>query len=244
MAVHTSAPPVGRSVLAAIRGSLTSPRTTDASSAPAPPFITISRAHAALHPAMLDQLLRQLNIHQPNPPWQCYDRELIEEVAHDHGLSVSLIQSLQEHPHSILEDILEGLRADQPRPPDEVVYAKVVATLRTLARAGRAVLVGRGGAFCTQDMPGGIHIRFVAPKEFRIRRLMQAENVDRNQAERLLHDADDKRRAFYTRFWRRQPDAADSCELFTLTINSAAVPLEIQVATITQLVQHRQCHVT
>lgn len=244
MAVHTSTTPVSRSVLAAIRSSLTSPRTDAASSAPAPPFITISRAHAAIHPALMGQLLQQLNVHHPNPPWQCYDRELIEQVARDHGLSASLIQSLQEHPHSILEDILEGLRADQPRPPDEVVYAKVVATLRTLARAGRAVLVGRGGVFCTQDMPAGIHIRFVAPKEFRIRQLMQTGNVDRNQADRLLRDADDKRRAFYTRFWHRQLDAADSCELFTLTINSDAVPLEIQVATITQLVQHRQCHVT
>ena len=42
--------------------------------------------------------------------------------------------------------------------------------VRALAEVGRVIIVGRGGVFITRDLPGGIHVRLVAPREWRVRR--------------------------------------------------------------------------
>lgn len=55
-------------------------------------------------------------------------------------------------------------------------------TIRALAISGRAVIVGRGGVFLTAGMPGGIHLRIVAPVRHRITHMAERDGISQEAA--------------------------------------------------------------
>ena len=113
-------------------------------------------------------LAKRLNAADPGElPWTVWDNELVERVAVEHQLPAASIESLKDQQPSWLEEALGGLMLGDH--PDELkVYHRVAATTRLLAEMGRVVIVGRGGAFITRNLLGGIHLRLVAPLEFRV----------------------------------------------------------------------------
>lgn len=205
---------------------------TAALAAPPRPFITITRQEGAGAIELAQSLTTHLNQADADPPWKAYDRELIEQVAQDHGIAQDLIASLPDRPHSLLLDLAEGMRFDSSRPTDEAVYAKVIATIRSLARLGHSIIVGRGGVFCTQDLPAGIHLQLVAPLSYRLERFAQAHELNPAEARRRLEQIEQNRDAFIRRFWPKVDHLSDR---FTLTINTAKVPVHTQVAIVGQL---------
>ena len=113
-------------------------------------------------------LAKRLNAADPGElPWTVWDNELVERVAVEHQLPAASIESLKDQQPSWLEEALVSLMLGDH--PDELnVYHRVAATTRLLAEMGRVVIVGRGGAFITRNLLGGIHLRLVAPLEFRV----------------------------------------------------------------------------
>ena len=201
------------------------------------PFITITRQAWAGGIRLADQLVERFTIAGCEPAWQGYDREIIEQVATNHDLPTYVVEQLLERPQTWLEDIVSGLSYDPARPSDEVIYAKVVATIRALAQRGHAVFVGRGSAYCTQDMPTGVHIRLFAPLEDRIAFAAQDQDLPHDEAERLVYKTDQRRQTFLKRFW---PNSYDRDDLFSLSINTSEVSTEQQVSMIAMLAAARQ----
>ena len=68
------------------------------------------------------------------------------------------------------------------------VYRRVASTIRALAGAGRAVIVGRGGAFITADLAAGIHVRIVAPAEFRVREMARRLGISADAAADVVRE--------------------------------------------------------
>jgi cytidylate kinase len=184
------------------------------------PFITISRQASAGGDEVKDKLVERLRQVDPGEPaWAGFDRELVEKVSEDHNLSARLIESLEESSYNWLGELIRGF--DQDRPPSDVaVYRRVAKTVFALAQAGRVVIVGRGGAFLTRGLPGGIHIRLVAPFDVRAERFAKANNLSQRDAERGLRELEERRANFYKRFW---PSRSLTAENFTVTFNTAQV---------------------
>ena len=201
------------------------------------PFVTITRQAWAGGLRLAEQLVQRFNATDLDPTWECYDREIIEQVATDHDLPDEVIEQMLERPRSWLEDIASGLRYDQAHPTDEVVYAKVVATIRALAERGHAVFIGRGAAYCTQDLATGVHIRLTAPLADRVERAAAERGLSPARAERLVRQTDDQRLAFIKRFW---PSAQATDDLFALTLNTSRIPADAQACMVSMLVAARQ----
>jgi cytidylate kinase len=91
-------------------------------------------------------------------------------------------------------------------------------TIRALARAGRAVLVGHGSVYMTRDLPGGIHLRLIAPREIRIEHLADRFALSHDDAEKRMERIDRQRRKFFQHFWPGQPHRP---EIFTAVFNTA-----------------------
>lgn len=202
------------------------------------PFITISREAGAGAWTLAHRLVESLNLDDVSGrPWTCWDRELVEKVAADTHLSESLIESLEEASHSWLGDFLSSLSFSDSSPfADEArVYGRVVAAIRALAQAGRVVIVGRGGVFVTRHMPAGIHVRLVAPLEFRIRFFAEAFNVSLEAAKARIRQIEHNRAAFYRRYW---PGESLTPERFTLTIDTSKVEMPTMVEMIKLLTRH------
>jgi len=222
-----------RPIFAAIRTVPIAPKPgSEPAPPPAEPFITLSREAGAGAWTLAQKLVESLNADDPGGrPWTCWDRELVEKVCADHHLSKELIDSLEDTSHSWLGDFLGSLSFSDSQPlMDEArAYNRVAATIRALAQAGRVVIVGRGGVFITRRMPGGIHVRLVAPLEYRIGFMAQLLNLSADAARVRVREMERNRSAFYKRYW---PGESLSAETFTMTINTAMVDLRTMIETI------------
>jgi cytidylate kinase len=182
------------------------------------PFVTISRQAGAGGEEVMQKLIKRLRERdRAEPQWTGFDRELVEKVAEDHKLAKFLIESLEDHEYNWLRDVLHGLGASRDWPSDVAIYHRVAKTVWALAQAGRVVIVGRGGVFLTEGLPGGVHIRLVASFEHRVQRYAEAEGIDLRQAERKVRELENRRAAFYRRFWPKRPLEP---ETFTATFNT------------------------
>jgi len=185
------------------------------------PFVTISREAGAGGWALASSLVDRLNRRdQSTPPWHPFDRALVERVAADHHISERLILSLEDASHNWLKDILNALTV---APSELAVYKRLAQTIRAIAQVGNAVIVGRGGVFVTRDMPGGVHVRLVAPLEHQIKNTMSYYDLDREAAVKRVEEVDRNREAFFRRYCRAPIPFAD---LFTVSFNTAKVSEE------------------
>lgn len=206
---------------------------------PVLPFVTISRQAGAGGRTLARRLVERLNALDANElPWSSWDRELVEKAATEHDIPESLIESLEETRHTWFREFMDGLSFSNRHPPtDEFkVYRRVAVTIRALARLGRTVIVGRGGVFLTAGMPGGMHLRLVAPLEHRIAHMAKLMSISPGQAATQVRQIEHNRRAFYRRYW---PGRKLLPEMFTLTINTAALADEEMVDCLVPLVLAR-----
>ena len=128
-----------------------------------------------------------------------------------------MVESLGRQSRSWLQDALSGLTLRAEYAEEYAVYRRVASTIRTLAEVGRAVIVGRGGVFITRGMPGGIHLRLVAPLPFRIAAMARTLNTDERDAATIVRDMEHARDTFYRRYW---PGESLCPETFTAVLNT------------------------
>ncbi len=196
------------------------------------PFITISRQAGAGGRTLADNLVEYLGQRdRGDPPWTAWDKQLVEKVAADHHISRRLIESLEQTSRSWLEELFGGLQGDME---ELAVFRRTAQSIRALAQVGRAVIVGRGGVHLTRQMPGGIHLRLIAPLESRIARVMEEQQLTREKAARWIHDTDHARHVFHKRYFPRY--SFDALEIYSLTINTGRVDDEQMVRCVSDLV--------
>src|SRR5688572_12633128 len=162
------------------------------------PFITISRQAGAGGRTLARALERRLNEVDPGErPWTTWDKELVQKVAIDQHIPASLIESLESEVArpSWLEEFLAALGTSGGGADlDEYqLFRRVAITVRTLALVGRCILIGRGGVYATSDLPGGIHVRLVAPLAHRIAHMAKLRNLSEKDAANEVHRIDRER---------------------------------------------------
>ncbi len=205
------------------------------------PFITISREAGAGGLILGRLLAERLTRYEaqrratalasdteesPPPVWRCFDRELVEKIAHDNNLSTELVESLENSSHTWIEEFFSGLGHQDRTTSEMAVFRRVVSTVHALAQCGHIILVGLGGVLITRHRKGGIHFRLVAPLEYRVAHLARQDGISLDEARRKVPLLDQNRRAYHHRFW---PDEPLVPEMFHLTLNSGLLSEEQMV---------------
>ena len=207
----------------------------------AAPFITISRQAGAGGETLARHLADRLNIEDKGEtPWSVWDRELVERIVAEEHIPESVLEAFEARKKSSwLEDLFSGFSSrDDPALPNSLeIYRKIARVARAIATAGRAILVGRGGVYVTSDLPGGIHVRLVAPLDERIRSYAERLKMSWNKASTEVQQIEQRRQAFYHQFFPDKPLQPDN---FTITLNTAAATVEQQVACILPLILLRK----
>jgi cytidylate kinase len=227
-----------RPILAAVRAVPVPSRPHAEAPRAVQPFITLSREPGAGAWTLAQHLAEALDAPAtaPEQRWTCWDRELMEKVAADQHIHGPLIESLEESSHSWLTGFFGSLSLkDEVACADEAwLYAKVAGTIRALAQAGRTIIVGAGGVFITRRMPGGIHVRLVAPLDQRIEQLARHQGISMEQSADRIRQYEKNRSTFFRRYW---PHEQLNPELFTLTLNTASIAGPTMVEMIRLLVR-------
>jgi cytidylate kinase len=202
-----------------------------ASKPAAPPVITISRQIGINAARVGQKVVTLLNQRDPREqPWIEYDRTLVEQVAQDHDLSERLVARLSERDRSWFEHFTAGLAM---RSTGSDIAVKTAQTIRGLAKVGRCIIVGRGGQCILANVPNVLHVRLVAPVQWRIEQLAERAGISREHAEKTVAEGGRERIRFIrTRFNR---DVADP-EMYHAILNLGRMSHDVAAGTIADMV--------
>jgi len=189
----------------------------DAKSEHPRPFITISREYGCVITPVSLLLSQKLNELEGTENWQSYDRNLIDEIVSNTGVSDRLIETIDTKKREEMTELMRSFLTDYP--PQVTTYKQLVKTVRSLSIHGRAIIVGRAGVVITRGLRYGVHLRFIAPMSYRIKRIMELNTIkDKLEAEKLVEKKDRERHDFLTQYIKFD---ANNPASYDITINMA-----------------------
>ncbi len=199
----------------------------------APPFITISRQFGCGAYPVAEAIAAKLMARDGGGrPWAVYDKALVEKIADDHQLSEKLVANLSVKMRTEMEESALGLLKHFT--PELKIYRLTVSTIRTLASLGGVIIVGRGGALLTKDLPGGLHVRLIAPLEWRMEQTMKEMDQNRGAAKDIVTKMDDERAAFLKKYLSADSNDPNN---YQLILNMAKLTTEQMVDCVTGAVR-------
>ena len=198
--------------------------------------VVISRQSASGAHEVAGKLARYLQARPPNdgPPWTVFDRNLMEKVLADHHLPQRLARFIPEDRISEIDDIMAQLFG--LRPPADVLVQQTSETILHLAELGNVILLGRGSAVITADLPHVFRVRLVAPLEKRIEYVRAFEGISREAARARIRQEDRGRKRYFKKYFREDNDDP---LLYHLVINTGLVSLDDATRMIGEAVLNR-----
>lgn len=164
---------------------------------PAPCF-TIAREFGCQAYPLAEELVKRLNARVAGEPWVVIGQEILDEVARLSGFTVEQIEKSQDTPSSL--KAIFSMFLDSSRAEETEVFAHMRHVIRSFAKRGNCVLVGRGGVFAAADLPNCTHLRLVAPYDFRVKKIMNSHQMKRADAEAFIELHQKQRADFIKRF--------------------------------------------
>jgi len=201
------------------------------------PFITISREAGAGGHALAVAIVKEMEKRRDEPffrEWQVFDDELCQLVMKDERLKVTMEFLMTEKFRSEAEDFWVGLRGNES--PQYTIVKKVFECVRTLAKVGKVIIVGRGGACLTRDLKNGVHVRLVAPLPLRIKQVMEVRGISEAEAKKIVKEWDSSRAKLINTFFFR--DIADPL-LYDAVWNAGEVSMEMIAVSVLEMVRRK-----
>ncbi len=150
------------------------------------PIVTIARQHGTAGKAIGRQVAQALGV-------ACYDKELAALAARESGLHREFL----DHLEGPVEDRLHDLYLSTT-----VAHHGILAQaeiIRKIADAGSCVLVGRAADYVLRDRADVVSVFLHAPKDDRVRKIMEMYGDNADQAAGHLKRSDAARGAYYKR---------------------------------------------
>ena len=183
--------------------------------------ITISRQLGSLGTEIARETANRLN-------YAFVEKEQIGRMLADYGFPESEVEKFDEK-RAPLWDYLSIKRTK--------FLHLIRAVIFGFASKDNAVIVGRGGQVLLKDLPGTLHVRIIAPFEFRVRHLIQSQGVAEKHAAEILRRSDSDSFGYIQSFFH--VDWNDPA-LYDLLINSAKVSMETAVQMIVDSVRDQE----
>lgn len=120
-----------------------------------------------------------------------YYKEMIALAAHESGLDREFISDIHKNAPDILHDLYLST---------QVVQHAIMAQdkiIHKIAEQGSCVIVGRSADYVLKDHNNIFRIFIHAPKEYRVKRVMEVYGDSRKEAEKNVRRSDKARRAYY-----------------------------------------------
>ena len=199
------------------------------------PFVTISREHGAGGRALASALMEAMQRHPSNlfQGWRIFDREMCEGLIHDEAFKETFDAVFSERCHTEVEALVRtllGARSSQP-----AAFSLMFQAIRKIATCGKVIIVGRSGCCVTASLPLGVHVRLVAPEEYRIQKA-GLKDLGENEALRELRRRDRDRERLMQTYFRR--DIAD-LTMYDAVWNTSRVPMDVISRSVMGLVESR-----
>ena len=135
-----------------------------------------------------------------------YDKEIIQLAAGSTGYTPEYISKREENmTNSFLYDLVHEMYAysDEYEPPKDKIFEAEAEVIRSAAKKGNCVIVGRCADAILKDDPDCIGIFLSAPLKTRIQMVMKRYGLDEKAAKRRIEQTDRRRADNYRYYTRR-----------------------------------------
>jgi cytidylate kinase len=129
--------------------------------------------------------------------WEVYDHELLEIIAREHGLRVSLLESVDERVRSQLLTFTESF-GGTPAVTEYSYFLHLAETILLLGAHGRCVIVGRGSAFLL-PRESTLRVRLIGDPAERVRTVAERRGISSEDAATWVRETDEHRHQFVHR---------------------------------------------
>jgi cytidylate kinase len=179
------------------------------------PFLTISRQTGCNGSGIAADLVKNLRTY--NKEWKFINKEILEESANQLKMDPAQIRYVFEtKKRTHADDVIAALSSRYYK-SDKAVRKTITEVLRHYAKVGNVIMVGRAGVATTKDMPAGMHIRLIAPYEWRVNSLKRRKSFEDVDVVKFIKEHDLKKKKLIEDFCGKSIQEIE----FDLTINCA-----------------------
>lgn len=193
---------------------------------PPGPLITISREVGCSGIAIAKGLAQRLNLRCPGKNWKVLSKEIFAASALELDLDPERVSKIFKQVDRTAFDEMINAFHEKKYKSDRKVRKTVVEVIRAFAEEGYCIIVGRASNIIAADIKNALHVRVVAPMEFRIQSIMEKDKVNRHDAITFIEKVEKERYAYRHAVMGKGPDAP---ELFDITFNSETFSREIML---------------
>lgn len=160
--------------------------------------LTIAREFGCQAYPLAERLLEKLNADHKELPWIIVGNQVLAEVAKLSGYSVAQIEKTQDTPTTV--KAIFSMFLDRHLAEETAVFQHLKPVIREYANRGHCIFIGHGAALATQDLANCIHLRLVAPHDFRVKQIMARHKISAAEAEDYIASHQQQRNDFLFRF--------------------------------------------
>lgn len=182
------------------------------------PVITISREVGCNGLKMAKLLAERLNSEKPVTKWEVLSKEILVASANELNMDIEEVRkTVKQSEKYTFSEILKAFN-DKNFKSEQKITKTIIDAILKFATEGYCIIVGRDGHMIAKDIEKSLHVRMVAPMEYRIKNIMQNNHLSRLKAIEFINKVEKERQAFRDSIrpkWMQE-------ELFDITINLEA----------------------
>lgn len=135
-----------------------------------------------------------------------YDNEIIQMTAGSTGYTPKFIQEHEENmTNSFLYDLVSQMYiySDTQEAPRDAIFESEGKVIRSLADQENCVILGRCADYFLRERPNCLKVYLHAPEDYRVKRIMDTENLSEEDARQKVRRMDRRRSDNYHYYTRR-----------------------------------------
>lgn len=195
------------------------------------PAVTISHQTGAGAPEIAEGLA--ISLQKPDfmgdESWSVFNHQIIEMALAETHWPRRVAGKITEEKRPFFEELIDDVLDLQP--PSWVLVPPLVETIRRLATAGHAILVGHGATVVTAKLMNVFHVRLTGSLDRRIERVQKLKNLTPEAAAIFIRAEDRKREKFLKAHFHAR---LENELLYDLAINTDRVSSDDAVALISE----------
>ncbi len=189
------------------------------------PVITISREVGCDGLKLAKLAAERLNREKNCTIWRVLSKEIFYQSAKELDLKPERVQKIFKQTHKYTFDEILIAFKDKQFKSERKIIKTVFDVVRSFAIDGFCIIVGRAGNLIANDIKNALHLRLVAPVDYRIKVIMANNNITYDEALTFIQRVETERIAFRNAILQGHQVQ----EFFDLSINRASFSDEAAV---------------
>ena len=186
------------------------------------PVICISREVGCGGVNIANLLAAELDKHGICKKWRVISKEILQESARELDMDPNKLKNyLKEGERGVFDDILAAF-SEKRFKSDRKINKTLIDLIRSFANDGYCIIVGRAGHILAKDIERSLLIKLTAPIDWRVKQIMDKNNLNLRQALEFIEKTEVERENF------RKHIAFDEAKAdeYDLTINVARMKMK------------------